>query len=252
MRRLTIATTLTALPALMLAGVTFLPAPLSAQTARTFSLPAGCTGHLTVQTRSCTVSHHFTCEGDPEGWQRRVDMDVDGVTYIGTIDAETQWMESFHVYTGHTETLENAPRDRASLSALISEGTDTYDFQTLSEEIGATHYVGFDTLTGVTQEIDGVTLDQTEYQITAYDTGGGVMWESKGNEWISRDFRMFLSGVSTITTPDGSFETDDSPVEFIMPGEPGFLSVNPKHGCGETVSSLPSGALMPASFEVAE
>lgn len=236
----------------LLPCLTLLPVAAAAQTPRTFVMPAGCEAHLTIQAQSCSVSHHFTCADDPEGWQRRVDMDPDGPTYIGAIDAETQWMESFHTYTGHSERLENAPRDPASFSALIAEGTDTFDFQTLSDEIGTTRYVGFDTLTGVTQEIDGVMLEQTEYQVTAYDTGGGVIWESKGFEWISRDFRMFLSGVSTISTPDGSFDTDDTPVEFIFPGEPGFLSVYPKHGCGETVSQLSGGALMPAAWEVGQ
>lgn len=238
---------------LCLPCLAMMPGAVLAQQSRTFSLPAGCEAFLTVQMRSCSVSHYFTCDDDPEGWQRRVDLGLDGPTYVGAIDAETQWVESFYVTTGHTEVLENAPRDRASFSTLLAEGTDTYDFQTLSDEIGTTRYMGFDTLTGVTQEIDGVTLDQTQYQITAYDTGGGVMWESKGNEWISRDFGFFLSGISTITTPDGSFETDDSPVEFIMPGEPGFLSVNPKHGCGETVSSLePDAVMVPAAWEVGQ
>ncbi len=160
---------------LVLPCLAVMPVAAPAQQSRTFSLPAGCTAYLTVQLRSCSVSHHFTCDGDPEGWQRRVDMDQSGVTYLGTIDAETQWMESFHVFDGHTEVLEDNPRDRASLSDLIAQGTDTYDFQTLSDQIGTQRFVGFDTLTGVTQEIDGVTLDQTEYQITAYDSGWGAV-----------------------------------------------------------------------------
>lgn len=225
-----------------------LPGAVAAQTPRTVSLPPGCEAHVTIQSRACSVSHHFTCEGDPEGWQRRMDLDADGPTYFGAIDAETQWMESFHVFSGHTERLEDAPRDRASFSTLIAEGTDTYDFQTLSDEVGTTRYVGFDTLTGVTEEIDGVLLDQTQYQITAYDSGGGVMWESEGFEYISRDFRMFISGQSTITVPTGSFESDDTPMEFIFPDEPGFLSAFPKYGCGETVSALPGEGLVPASW----
>jgi hypothetical protein len=242
----------------MICALILMPAAAMAQSQRTVQLPAGCEAYVTIQSRACSVSHHFTCEGDPEGWQRRMDLNADGPTYFGAIDAETQWMESFHVFTGHTERLEDVPSDRASISTLIAEGTDTYDFQTLSEEVGTTRYVGFDTLTGVTEEIDGVVLDQTQYQITAYDTGGGVMWESKGFEYISRDFRMFLSGQSTITVPDGSFESDDTPVEFIFPDESGFLSAFPKHGCGETVSSLPRTetetgmGLMPASWEAGQ
>ena len=32
-------------------------------------------------------------------------------------------------------------------------------------------------------------------------------------------------------------EVDDTPKEFIQPGERGFLSVNPKYGCNEVMSS---------------
>jgi hypothetical protein len=50
---------------------------------------------------------------------------------------------------------------------------------------------------------------------------------------------MFISGTTTVALPDGSVtESDDTPVEFIFPGEPGFLSVSPKHGCGLVMSSL--------------
>ena len=222
-------------PAAVLAG---LLAPLSAAAQQTFALPQGCTAYLTVQMKSCTVSHHFTCNEDAEGIQRRVDLDEDGVTYFGAIDAETQWIESFHVYSGHSERLEDSPADRASFTELTATGVNDYDFQTLSDEIGTTRYFGRDSLTGETVTIDGVTLDVTEYSITAVDGNGDEMWRAAGNEYISRDWRMFLSGTSTYQTPDDTFDSDDSPVEFIFPGETGFLSANPKHGCGAIMSSF--------------
>jgi hypothetical protein len=49
---------------------------------------------------------------------------------------------------------------------------------------------------------------------------------------------MFLSGTGRVTTPTDSFDKDDRPIEFIFPGEPGFLSANPKHGCGVQLSSF--------------
>jgi hypothetical protein len=76
---------------------------------RTFQPPQGCTAFLTVQSAACTVSHHFTCEADPEGWQRRVDMDEEGIAYSGAIDAETQWVESYHFLSGHSEALAPTP-----------------------------------------------------------------------------------------------------------------------------------------------
>lgn len=211
------------------------PAPAVAQDAP-FSLPAECTAFLTIQMRSCTVSHHFTCAGDPAGHQRRVDLDQNGMIYLGTIDAETQWVSSYHPLSDHYETLAPDPMDPASFARLISTGLDSYDFRTFSDQIGTTRYVGQDTLTGRRVTIDGVTLEETEYQITAFDPDGTEVWRSAGNEFISRDWRMFLSGTGTVVVGDEAFDNDDTPVEFIFPGEAGFLSSQPKHGCGIVVS----------------
>lgn len=211
-----------------------LAGPAAAQS--TFSLPANCTAYLTVQDESCTVEHHFTCANDPEGHQRRVSLDEQGMTYLGEIDAEAQWIASFHVLSGHRERLEADPAEPASLSELIATGADDYDFRTLSDEIGTTRYVGRDTLTGRQITIDGVTLDETTFDITAFDAAGNEIWSSQGREFINRDWRMFLSGTGTLTTQSGTFERANRPVEFIFPGEPGFLSAEPKHGCGVAIS----------------
>ena len=218
-------------------ALSVLAAPAVAQDApATFSLPAGCDAFLTVQTESCQVGHHFTCQGDPEGHQRRVTLDEQGMTYVGEIDGETQWISSFHVLSGHREQLESNPVEPASLSDLIETGMDDFDFRTLSDEIGTTRYVGEDTLTGREITIDGVTLAETTYEITAFDEAGTEIWSAQGREFISRNWRMFLSGTGTVTTPEGRYERSNKPVEFIYPGEPGFLSSNPKHGCGIAIS----------------
>lgn len=237
------------LVALVVPLAVLVPPAAFAQSAQTISLPAGCTGYLTVQSKSCTVSHHFTCEGDPEGWQRRIDMNDTGITYFGAIDAETQWVESYDLQSGGTETLEASPVDRASFTDLTTNGMDSYDFKTESAESGVTRFVGADKLTGESVTIDGVTLQQTEYNITAYDSGGAMIWQSKGREFISPEWRMFLSGRSTITTPEDEFETDDTPMEFIFPDEPGFLASMPKYGCASVLSDLaPEATIVPAGL----
>lgn len=211
--------------------------PVAAQqTPQVFSLPSGCDAYLTVQSESCQVDHHFICQGDPSGHQRRVSLDETGLTYAGEIDSETQWINSFHPLSGHSERLEAAPADPASLAELIERGVDSYDFRTLSDQIGTTRYVGEDTLTGREITIDGITLAETTYDITAYDEAGNEVWSAEGREFISRDWQMFLSGTGQVTTPQGSFDRSNRPVEFIFPGEPGFLSSQPKHGCGIAIS----------------
>lgn len=219
--------------AVIVAGIA---APAAAQD--TFKLPEGCDAYVTIQSRECTVSHHFTCTGDLEGHQRRVDLGEEAVLYTGMIDAEAQWISSWFPNTAHGEVLEDSPADPASFSELLATGEDTYDFRTLSDEIGPTRYVGRDALTGATEVIDGVTLRQTEYAIVAYGPDGAEVWRSSGNEWVSEEWRMFLSGTSTIITPAETWDSDESPVEFIFPGEPGFLSANPKYDCGLMMSKL--------------
>ena len=218
--------------------LTCLALPAAAQT-DTFSLPAGCEAFVTVQGKDCSVDHHFTCQGDPAGHKQRVSLDERGITYLGTTDDQTQWISSFHPLSGHSERLEDKPADPASFSELLRDGRDSYDFRTLSEEVGTTRYVGEDRLTGRVVTIDDVTLQETEFEITAYDADGTEMWHTEGNEYVSSDWRMFLAGTGVTTTPDETFERDGSPMEFIYPGEPGFLSANPKYGCGAVLSSFP-------------
>lgn len=206
--------------------------------AQEFSLPEGCTAYLTVQSVACSVGHHFTCEGDPDGNQRRVDISDNGVTYFGMVDSETQWIESTYLTTGHSERLEDDPADRASLTELIEIGANSFDFVTLSDEVGETRYVGADLLTGETAVIDGVELIRTEYVIRAENADGEIIWTSTGNEFISPEWRMFLSGTGRTEVDGDIFEDDHTPREFIMPGEAGFLSRFPKYGCGVTESSF--------------
>lgn len=206
--------------------------------AQTFSLPNGCTAFVTVQSKDCSVSHHFICEGDAPGEQRRADLNEETMTYVGRIDSETQWIESFHLLAGTTERLVPNPANPASFTDLLSSGEDTWDFMTENGAGLRTRYVGFDRLTGEEEVIDGVTLKRTYYEITAMTPDGQELWRASGNEYISPEWRMFLSGQSHYITSDDDYQTDGAPVEFLYPGDPGFLSVHPKFGCGVVMSSL--------------
>lgn len=216
------------------------PAPAMAQTAQTFSLPAGCTAYLTVQSNDCQVSHHFSCSNYAPGVQGRIDLGEMGATYIGTIDAEAQWINGFHPDNGSTETLEPGPVDPASFTTLLDSGTDTYDFFTRNDQSGLLHFVGTDSLSGNSVTIDGIRLEETNMDITALAEDGTKLWHSVGHEYVSRDWRVFLSGLGETTLATETYKYDGSPVEFILPGEPGFLSPNPKFGC-DSVESKAQG-----------
>lgn len=205
--------------------------------AQQFSLPAGCDAYLTIQSNGCSVSHYFRCEGDQSGEQRRATLDEEGLSYVGRINGEAEWIESFHLRSGHTERLSTST-DPMSMTTLLSDMVDTWEFSTDSVEIGVSRYVGMDRLTGEAVEIDGVPLMRTEYALTAYDAAGDEMWRSEGAEYVNAEWRMFIGGLSSYITSDDQFDSDNTPVEFIFPDEPGFLSVNPKYECGVQMSSF--------------
>lgn len=204
----------------------------SASAAGLFSPPEGCRLEVTVQNRGCTVGQQYRCDADPEGWQHLAIFDEDGMTHISTIDAETRWVESLDPETGLTDTLEDGAEDGASLTELINTGRDDFDFWTLSNTGERLHHVGHDVLTGNTATIDGVTLDETRFQLTTSAESGEVLIQREGQQYISRTMRRFYGGVETSRDWTGRDErVDDSPVLFSFPGETGFGSTTPQFDC---------------------
>ncbi|MCT4684401.1 MAG: hypothetical protein N4A39_11795 [Roseicyclus sp.] len=206
-----------------------------------FDVPAGCTAFLTVQARECTVSHHWTCEGDPEGTHWRISLDQDGPYYLSYTDAEFRWLRGWSLRSDSTTVLVEPEDDPASLTELLETGSDTMVFSLMVE--GQTgrfrrDYTGFDSLTGGEVTVDGRTLLVTEFTYQ-YGVDGGAR-RVEGNQFVHEGWRMFFGGVETVTEPDGtSFEYNNSPMEFAEPGEPGFLTTRPIYDCGDMMSGLP-------------
>jgi len=204
--------------------------------AQTFSLPAGCEAYVTVQKRSCLVTHNFRCTGDPDGHQQRVDITDRGPIFVSRIDVEGRWIESYGILSGRLSRL-SAEADPASFTELLTEGRDNFDFFTSDSSGQRTRYVGYDGVTGAPVTIDGVTLVPTEFVMRVEDPGGTLLWETVGQEFVHSDWRTFLSGTREVRSADGSVSSvDNTPVEFVFPGEPGFLTTEPKYGCGDMLS----------------
>ena len=103
---------------------TFSTSSAMAQT-ETFALPAGCTAFLTVQSKACSVEHHFTCEGDPAGHQRRVALNEEGMTYLGTIDAPVFTVNAANQHGGEVPQGGNVSATATSGSIYYTtDGTD--------------------------------------------------------------------------------------------------------------------------------
>lgn len=206
-----------------------------------FELPEDCTAFVTEQQRSCTVSHYFTCTTDPDGWVRRADFDEEGLVFMSAIDDETQWVESYSPRSGIAEVIGEKATAPVSFTNLLATGIDRFDFTTRSEPDGAvTRFIGEDRLTGEKLVVDGVTLERTEFSMVARDENGTEIWRSHGREFINREWRTFFGGTRTTTLGDETWDDDSSPMAFIMPGEPGFLSTSPRYDCGALMSKAPA------------
>ena len=208
--------------------------------AASFTPPAGCTLNVTVQNRSCTVSQYYTCSADPKGYQRSAHFGRDGLYHLSTIDAETRWIESQSMSSGLVERLVEKAADHASFSGLLQSGRDDFDFWTEASDGQRLHHQGHDILTGETVEIDGQTLERTEFQLTTRSESGEVLITREGQQFISRDFGRFYGGVETGSDWTGAqTQTNDSPVLFTFPGEAGFGSTTPQFDCDQLLTQIP-------------
>ncbi len=229
----------------------FLALPLPAA-AGNFNPPVGCTSWMTVQSRACRVSQYYKCTADAPGDQWRADFDQEGIFFVSRIDSETQWVESYDLFPTVRQTLDANPEDPASFSDLLSTGTDTFAFG-LSKDSGEQSRVsGFDRLTGRSVTIDGIVLQETEFEFRETDTEGTLLRQSKGHEYIHPEWRNFFSGPSEWDGGDGYVPIDGSPVEFIFPGEPGFASTEPLFECDDVLSRATPERLMERLFHAAD
>lgn len=204
-----------------------------------FAVPEGCTAFLTAQLHGCVVSQHYRCEADAPGDQRSALMDSDGLFYLSHIDRETRWIDSISVISGTQDKL-TVEADPASFSTLLMTGRDDFDFRTENNFGEVLRYTGYDSLTGERVVIDGVTLEQTRFELSGYSEDGSVLFRRKGKQFIHRDWRLFFADRETAETPEGqSEETFSTPVTFSLPGEAGFLDAEPRFDCEITMTGAP-------------
>ncbi|MEM8577894.1 MAG: hypothetical protein AAGF60_08600 [Pseudomonadota bacterium] len=217
-----------------LAFLALLPVAAAAQEAEVFVPPEGCTGTLTVQSANCQVSNIYVCDADVAGHNWRMVFDREGALFLSKIDAETQWLESYDFDPGRRNVLRQPADDPARLTELLETGTDSYDFvQSMGGDI--VRIVGFDRLTGDDAVIDGEPLLGTEFS-ARYEGFSGTYLRVEGREYVSVRHRRFIGGTITRIIGDTRRDEDQSPVEFVYPGEPGFFTQTPLYGCAAQVA----------------
>lgn len=210
-----------------------------AMAAGKFGAPKGCTVFLTVQLSSCQVANHYTCKGEPAGNQWVAYSDPDGPVYLSQIDRETRWLQDIDLRSNEVTAIADE-KDPASFDELLKTGLDSYDFTTLSQSGEEKHYQGYDKLTGKTITIDGVKLEQTEFDLTTRTGDGTFVSHRTGNQLISRDWRIFFADTEDYETDKGEKgSSKTAPVTFSKPGSEGFESDTPDFGCDMQMTEAP-------------
>jgi hypothetical protein len=202
---------------------------------------------MTVQSRQCRVSNHYTCATDAPGDKWRVDFDQEGAFFTSRIDNETQWIESKDSNPPVVQKLVPGAQDPASFSGLLATGRDDFAFGLTRDDGNDSSVTGYDKLSGETFVIDGIQLQGTEFEFTEVDPAGNVTRRSRGNEYISEEWRLFFAGPSEWDPGDGTYlPMDGSPLQFIFPGEPGFAATQPLFECDDVLSwAAPDQQIVP-------
>jgi len=210
--------------------------------AGSFTPPKGCTAFLTVQMKSCSVEHHWTCEGDPAGVQWVLSIDGDGPSYLQQIDEEFRWLQSFPQRSDVSRVLIQPEPDANSMTELLEQRRDDFDFKQSvmrgGKPYAVEHVTGYDRLNGTRVMIDGEKLLVTEFMIEVSSSVDGSVVRTTGNQFVSARFRLFFQGRETEISDGVTYNYDDTPVLFIEPGEAGFMADKPEFGCDEMMSRL--------------
>ena len=213
-------------------------APLPALAATPWAAPQGCEVSMTVQSNACRVSNHYRCTGDAPGDQWRADFDQEGLFFQSRINSEAEWVESYELNPTIRQELLPGATDPASFSGLMATGRDDFSFGLRKDTGEQTDVRGFDRLTGKTFVIDGITLSETEFSFEETDMSGMVVRQSRGREFIHREWRQFFSGPSEWWDGTDWLPMDGSPVAFMFPGEPGFAATEPLFNCDPVLSQF--------------
>lgn len=218
-----------------------------------FTAPVGCETILTIQSRGCSVSLLWRCDADAHGALWEASFRLEGLGSVVSYDRNYQWLDAAYAWDQSREEFAPPATDPISLENLLNTGVDTYDF-TMHRATPSRSYdirvTGADMLTGETVTIDGFPLDEVRTRLEIIDDAGEIEYASQGIQYYSRELGLFFLGPEQVLDDDGTpSRYDDSPVDIILPGEPGFGSTKPLYDCDLQDAAFPPAAPYSAQKE---
>ena len=85
-------------------------------------------------------------------------------------------------------------------------------------------------------------LEKTQFELTTYNSNGEVLIQRSGQQFISRANGRFYGGAEQFSDWTGqSGNSNDSPVDFSFPGQPGFGATEPQYDCDMMMAQAAPG-----------
>ncbi|MCP5038449.1 MAG: hypothetical protein GY945_12725 [Rhodobacteraceae bacterium] len=224
-------------PTITACAISLLPfLPTAGQAEAGFTLPEGCSAVLSTQTGFCGANLHWTCQDDPRGHVRKAYFDVDGLASILTFNAQSAIIDAQYMWDNSREVLIGEPLDTFSVDALQTNLTESYAWQLSRTDESGTRSLsmtGTDTLTGDALRVGDHVLPEVATSFEYLEEDGSLNYRGEGTYYLMSDPILVISGSGQAMDPDGRFEYDETPVELIFPGQPGFGDTTPRNNCDD-------------------
>jgi hypothetical protein len=201
-----------------------------------FVPPPGCVGFLTVQSRQCEMANYYRCNAINPDHRWRALFNAEGLIYIGRLASEGAWIELIDLVEDTKETITVDSPDIPSFTTLIEAGADQYVYYLVDNSGSKSRLVGTDRLTGKSIVIDGIRLDEVDFRFEEYTLDNDLIENGFGQQFIVPEWKMFFSGLEYWGEGADAEPVDNTPVQFIFPGEKGFFSTRPLFDCEMAIS----------------
>ena len=218
--------------------------------AEAWSVPAGCETFLTVQFRECRVANFYRCGADPEDQVWRADFDPEGLLLLTLTDADTVPLRIIDPRAETDLRLDPGSQYSPSLAALLAQPWVNIEYRMIDQSGQGDKFLGMRSRLPASDKlpikfssvtIDGVVLEEVIFNVGRGSVSGDYVQVRQGVEYVQLDWRLVFSGPEEHSLPgnlEAFSDVDQSPVDFIFPGEPDFGTTRPTEDCELQLSEL--------------
>ena len=208
-----------------------LPMPVLADPV--MDVPQGCTGFLTIQLENCSVLNHWRCERDPSGRYSVTKIDSDQTEIQQQVLEGLSLLEMTVVQHDQRITVDQI--DLEEYHELLEKGADTYASVLRYDDSGY-HIAlqGQNELTGKTVVIDGVDLLEVK-STSEFTHPSGQITRKTVMQYIMPSGPLWVPDRIMETGPDNVI-AHLGPVDFVWPGQDGFMTRVPRFNCSPPLS----------------